>query len=157
MRHPKSFQGNYRVAFLALGKGEAIATGQSIIVAALRPSRRRPRTFEIELQDRSEAHVVGYESSQLDKGLGETHLLLFNYEVTPGQSGAPVLSSDGHEVVRFIEGQWLHPAVSLAATMEAAETSLGVAVPIHYAIALLREKGIPWRAASPQGPAAEVH
>jgi S1-C subfamily serine protease len=147
---PNPFQGNYRVAFLALGKGEAIATGQSVVVAALRPSRRRPQTFETELQDRSAAHVVGYESSKLDQGMGETQLLLFNHEVIPGQSGAPVLSSDGREVVGFIEGQWLHPAVSLAATMKPGETSLGAAVPIHYAIALLREKGISWQAHSVQ-------
>jgi S1-C subfamily serine protease len=147
---PNPFQGNYRVAFLPLGKGEAVANGQRVVVAALRPSRRRPRTFETELQDRSAAHVVGFESSQLDKGMGETQLLLFNHEVIPGQSGAPVLSSDGREVVGFIEGQWLHPAVSLAATMEPGETSLGAAVPIHYAITLLREKGIPWQARSVQ-------
>jgi hypothetical protein len=82
--------------------------------------------------------------------------MLFNHEVIPGQSGAPVLSGDGHEVVGFIEGQWLHPGASLAATMES-----GAAVPIRYAIALLREKEIPWHAGSEERVAghtrAEVH
>jgi hypothetical protein len=74
--------------------------------------------------------------------MGETELLLFNHEVILGQSGAPVLSADGHEVVGFIEGQWLRPAAGLAAQMEQGSTSMGAAVPIRYAIAVLREKGI---------------
>jgi S1-C subfamily serine protease len=149
---PNPFQGSYRVAFLTLGTGEGLPRGQGVVVAALRPSRRRPRTFETELQDRSQAKIVGYESSQLEKGQGDTQLMLFNHEVIPGQSGAPVLSADGREVVGFVEGQWLHPGVSLAATMEPGATSLGAAVPIRYAIALLKEKGIPWHASSEEAP-----
>ena len=138
---PNPFAGSYRVAFLSLGAGSP-GRGDSVIVAALRPARRQPRTFETELQDRSEARVVDFQSSQLEKGMGETELLLFNHEVILGQSGAPVLSADGHEVVGFIEGQWLRPVAGLAAQMEQGSTSMGAAVPIRYAIAVLREKGI---------------
>ena len=115
-----------------------------MVVAALRPSRRRPHSFETELQDRSAARVVDYQSSQLEKGMGDTELLLFNHEVILGQSGAPVLSGDAHDVVGFIEGQWLRPAAGLAAQMEQGATSIGAAVPIRYAIAVLQEKGISW-------------
>jgi S1-C subfamily serine protease len=138
---PNPFAGSYRVAFLSLGAGSP-GRGEGVIVAALRPLRRQPRTFETELQDRSEARVVDFQSSQLEKGMGETELLLFNHEVILGQSGAPVLSADGHEVVGFIEGQWLRPAAGLAAQMKQGSTSVGAAVPIRYAIAVLREKGI---------------
>jgi S1-C subfamily serine protease len=138
-------KGNYRVGILPLGE-ETPARGDGVVVAALRPSRRRPRSFETELQDRSAARVVDYQSSQLEKGLGDTELLLFNHEVILGQSGAPVLSADAHDVVGFIEGQWLRPAAGLAAQMEQGATSIGAAVPIRYAIAVLKEKGISWRA-----------
>ncbi len=139
------FKGNYRVGILPLGE-ETPARGDGVVVAALRPSRRRPHSFETELQDRSAARVVDYQSSQLEKGLGDTELLLFNHEVILGQSGAPVLSADAHDVVGFIEGQWLRPAAGLAAQMEQGAASIGAAVPIRYAIAVLKEKGISWRA-----------
>jgi len=142
---PNPFVGNYRVGILSPGTQEP-ARGDGVVVAALRPSRRRPRSFEAELQDRSEARVIDYQPSQLEKGLGDTELLLFNHEVILGQSGAPVLSADGPNVVGFIEGQWLHPAVGLAAHMEPGATSIGAAVPIRYAIPVLLKKGITWEA-----------
>lgn len=150
---PNPFAGNYRVGILSLGT-EDVGRGQGIVVAALRPLRRQPRSFESELQDQSAARVVDFQSSQLEKGMGDTELLLFNHEVILGQSGAPVLSADGHDVVGFIEGQWLRPAAGLAAQMEQGATSIGAAVPIRYAIAVLREKGIPWGAGAGKTAAA---
>jgi len=149
---PNPFKGNYRVGILPLGE-ETPARGDGVVVAALRPSRRRPHSFETELQDRSAARVVDYQSSQLEKGLGDTELLLFNHEVILGQSGAPVLSAAAHDVVGFIEGQWLRPAAGIAAQMEQGATSIGAAVPIRYAIAVLKEQGISWRADA-ENPAA---
>ncbi len=142
---PNPFAGSYRVGILSLGT-QTLERGEGVVVAALRPSRRQPRSFETELQDHSAARVVDYQSSQLEKGMGDTELLLFNHEVILGQSGAPVLSADGHQVVGFIEGQWLRPAAGLASQMEQGATSVGAAVPIRYAIAVLREKGIAWAA-----------
>jgi S1-C subfamily serine protease len=142
---PNPFAGSYRVAILSL-RAVSPARGDAIVVAALRPSRRRPHSFETELQDRSAAQVVDFQSSQLEKGLGDTDLMLFNHEVILGQSGAPVLSAAGHDVVGFIEGQWLRPAAGLAAQMEQGATSIGAAVPIRYAIALLQQKEISWGA-----------
>lgn len=153
---PNPFKGNYRVGILPLGE-EILARGDGVVVAALRPSRRRPHSFETELQDRSAARVVDYQSSQLEKGFGDTELLLFNHEVILGQSGAPVLSADAHDVVGFIEGQWLRPAAGLAAQMEQGATSIGAAVPIRYAIAVLKEKGISWRADTEKSAALAAH
>ena len=73
------------------------------------------------------------------------------------QSGAPVLSADAHDVVGFIEGQWLRPAAGLAAQMEQGATSIGAAVPIRYAIAVLKEKGISWRADTEKSAALAAH
>jgi S1-C subfamily serine protease len=153
---PNPFRGNYRVGILPLGE-ETPARGDGVVVAALRPSRRRPHSFEAELQDRSAARVVDYQLSQLEKGLGDTELLLFNHEVISGQSGAPVLSADAHDVVGFIEGQWLRPAAGLAAQMEQGAASIGAAVPIRYAIAVLKEKGISWRADTEKSAVLAAH
>jgi hypothetical protein len=83
---PNPFAGSYRVGILSLGT-QTPERGEGVVVAALRPSRRQPRSFETELQDHSAARVVDYQSSQLEKGMGDTELLLFNHEVILGQSG----------------------------------------------------------------------
>jgi hypothetical protein len=140
---PNPFGKSYRVSVLA-PDAAAVARGESIVVAALRPKRRQPQSYETELQDRSAAQVIDFQSSQLEKGMGDTELVLFNHQVILGQSGAPVLAAGSGEVIGFIEGQWLRPAAGLAAEMHQGATSVGAAVPIRYAIEVLRAKGIPW-------------
>jgi TonB family protein len=74
---------------------------------------------------------------------------LFSHEVLLGQSGAPVVSADSREVVGLVDGRWLHPgAVSSGAIDEQLTPTLGAAVRIHYALALLQEKGIAWHTAA---------
>jgi S1-C subfamily serine protease len=146
---PNPFVGKaYRVGTLA-PDAAPVARGEAIVVAALRPKRRQPHSYETELQDRSAASVIDFQNSALEKGLGDTELVLFNREVILGQSGAPVLAVGSGEVVAFIEGQWLRPAAGLALEMQRGQevTSVGAAVPIRYAIAALHEKGISWEKA----------
>jgi Trypsin-like peptidase domain len=143
---PNPFAGKaYRVSTLA-PDATAVSRGEAIVVAALRPKRRQPHSFETELEDHSAASVIDFQNSVLEKGLGDTELVLFNHEVILGQSGAPVLAAGSGEVVAFIEGQWLRPAAGLVAQMQHGEDahSVGAAVPIRYALAALREKGIIW-------------
>jgi S1-C subfamily serine protease len=143
---PNPFAGKaYRVATLA-PDANPVARGEGIVVAALRPKRRIPHSFETELEDHSAASVIDFQSSVLEKGFGETELVLFNHEVILGQSGAPVLAARTGEVIAFIEGQWLRPAAGLAVEMQRGQeaSSIGAAVPIRYAVETLREKGIPW-------------
>jgi S1-C subfamily serine protease len=150
---PNPFAGKaYRVSTLA-PDATAAARGEAIVVAALRPKRRQPHSFETELEDRSAANVIDFRNSVLEKGLGETELVLFNHEVILGQSGAPVLAAGSGEVVAFIEGQWLHPAAGLVADMQHGQDahSVGAAVPIRYAVAALREKGIAWEQPEAKG------
>jgi len=93
--------------------------------------------------------VFDFQFSQLYKGLSETELFLFNPQVRRGQSGAPVVSAESPEVVGFVEGQWLRSTVVQLATEEDGETpGVGAAVPVHYVIALLLQRGIPWHSAS---------
>jgi S1-C subfamily serine protease len=143
---PNPFAGTaYRVSTLA-PDATPVSRGEAIVVAALRPKRRQPHSFETELEDRSAASVIDFQNSVLEKGFGDTELLLFNHEVILGQSGAPVLSAGSHEVVAFIDGQWLRPAAGLAVEMKRGEEahSVGAAVPIRYAVAAVRAKGIGW-------------
>ena len=91
--------------------------------------------------------------------MGDTDLVLFNHEVILVQSGAPVLAANSSEVVGFIEGQWLRPAAGLVAEMQQGAGSVGAAVPIRYAIGVLRSKGIEWSDtnASPSAVSAEAN
>lgn len=141
---PNPFGKAYRVSTLA-PDATPVSRGESIVVAALRPKRRQPHSFETELEDRSAASVIDFQNSVLEKGFGDTELVLFNHEVILGQSGAPVLAAGSGEVVAFIEGQWLRPAAGLAMEIKRGEaSSVGAAVPIRYAVELLRAKGIEW-------------
>jgi outer membrane biosynthesis protein TonB len=143
---PNPFQGNYRVGFLSLG-ADLPPEGQAVVVAALRPSRLRPHTFETALEDHSAAQVLKYQFEALDKGQDDTELFLFNHAVILGQSGAPILAADKQDVVGFVEGQWLHPVASLVPAMEPQASSVGAAVSVHYVLALLQQAGVSWRAA----------
>jgi|SRR5579871_2655075 len=143
---PNPFVGKlYRVGTLA-PDAHPVARGEGIVVAALRPKRRIPHSFETELEDHAAASVIDFQSSVLEKGFGETQLVLFNHEVILGQSGAPVLAAGTGAVVAFIEGQWLRPAAGLTLEMQRGQEahSVGAAVPIRYAVETLRGKGIAW-------------
>jgi TonB family protein len=143
---PNPFEGKYAVTFLPL-TAERPLPGTSILAMALRPSRiRNPHTFEMPVKEQFDARVLNYQFTQEEKGAGDTELFLFSHEVLLGQSGAPVLSANSREVVGFVDGRWLHPgAVASGIAEEPLTPTLGAAVRIHYAIALLREKGIAWQ------------
>jgi hypothetical protein len=109
--------------------------------------------------------------------LVRTDLFLFSHEVQRGQSGAPVTSMNTHRVVGIIEGRWLHPVarvvpqraenapasgpVSTATPANSALSKLapansvppppaltqGAAVPITYALILLKKNHISWNSA----------
>ncbi len=143
---PNPFAGKTYLVNTLAPDAAAASRGEGIVVAALRPKRRQPHSYETELEDRSAASVIDFQNSVLEKGLAETELVLFNHEVILGQSGAPVLAAGSGKVVAFIEGQWLRPAAGLVAEMQHGQDahSVGAAVPIRYAVAALREKGIVW-------------
>jgi TonB family protein len=100
--------------------------------------------------------ILNYQFTQEEKGAGDTELFLFSHEVLLGQSGAPVLSADSREVVGFIDGRWLHPSAATGAPDEPLTPTLGAAVRIHYAIALLQEKSIAWQTATESSARTQI-
>jgi TonB family protein len=139
------FDGKHAVRYLPLAS-DWIARSESILVASMRPSAPLDAyTLDRSVEDRASGEVVDFKFSQLEKGRSDTELFLFNHQVRLGQSGAPVLSSGAHEVVGIIEGQWLRPEPgSIPAAKDQGTPGVGAAVPIHYAIALLKQKKILW-------------
>lgn len=146
---PNPFESNYKVGFLRLEE-KWVARGNAVLAAAVHPSKPLDAyTLDGAAEDRTSGEVFAFPFSQLEKRSSETELFLFNHQVRRGQSGAPVVLPESHAVVGLIEGQWLRSTlVSLTTASDQPAPGVGAAVPIHYAIALLQQRGIAWYAAS---------
>jgi TonB family protein len=146
---PNPFEGNYEVGFLPLAY-DWLARGHAVLAASQRPSKPLDAyTLDASVDDRLSGEVFDFQFSQLDKGRSDTELFLFDHAVRRGQSGSPVVSAESHEVVGLVEGQWLRSSlVPLTAAADEGTIGVGAAVPIHYAIGLLQQRGIPWHTAS---------
>lgn len=166
---PNPFAGNLAVSFLTLGH-DSPKPGQKVLAADARPVRPRDAyTLDPAVEERSAGDVLDYEFSRLAKGPVDTELFLFGHAVQPGQSGAPVISLDSREVVGLVEGQWLrdsttalaapsdHPAPGGLAPIAPSQAAPipGAVIPIHYAIALLQQKGIAWHDAAEESARSE--
>jgi len=139
---PNPFASNFKVSFLSLSPDRP-PTGDSVLSAALLPSKpREAYTLNATIEMRARGEVLDSEFSQLEKGKGDTELLIFSHEIALGQSGAPVLSAESQEVVGLVEGQWF--GRNTLAMLAAERHALGAILPIHYAIALLQQKHIGW-------------
>ena len=137
---PNPFAANFKVSFLSLSPDRP-PTGDSVLSAALLPSKpREAYTLNATIEMRARGEVLDSEFSQLEKGKGDTELLIFSHEIALGQSGAPVLSTESQEVVGLVEGQWF--GRNTLAMLAAERHALGAILPIHYAIALLQQKHI---------------
>lgn len=146
---PNPFAANFKIAFLPLAY-DWLDKGRAVIVASVHPSKPLDAySLDASVEDRTSGEVFDFQFSQLDKGRSDTDLFLFNHQVRRGQSGAPVVSAESQGVVGIAEGQWLRSSViSLTAGADQDAPGTGAAVPIHYAIALLQQRGILWHAAS---------
>src|SRR3984957_11887150 len=165
---PNPFAGNFSVSFLNIDHTDP-ARGERVLAAALRPFKPRDSyTLEAALEERSAGEVLNFQFSKLDQsGAVDTEIFLFAHKIQPGQSGAPVLSLDSHEVVGFVEGQWLRAKVNGLAPAPkqpligpslppAGEVNVtpapGAVIPIHYAIALLQANHVHWHTADEPAP-----
>ncbi len=139
---PNPFAGNYKVSFLPLSSDRPLP-GQTVLSAALLPSKpREAYTLNATIEMRARGEILDSEFSQLEKGKGDTELLIFGHEVVLGQSGAPVISAESQSVVGLVEGQWFgHNSLAMVA---AERQPVGAILPIHYAIALLQQKHVAW-------------
>ncbi|MGB8541401.1 MAG: trypsin-like peptidase domain-containing protein [Candidatus Acidiferrales bacterium] len=143
---PNPFAGNFKVSFLSLSPDRP-STGDNVLSAALLPSKpREAYTLNATIEMRARGEILDSEFSQLEKGKGDTELLIFSHEIALGQSGAPVLSTESRKVVGLVEGQWF--GRNTLAMLAAEHHALGAILPVHYAIALLQQKHIAWNSAS---------
>jgi hypothetical protein len=147
---PNPFEGKHKVTFLPLAP-EPATRGQAVIALSLHPPKlQNAHTFQAPQEDRSSGEVLSYESTQLEKSAPSADVFLLSHPVTRGQSGAPVLALDSRAVVGLVEGRWLRSsAVSIAKSSAQSPSVPGAAVPIRYAIALLKRQAVNWHGPQP--------
>jgi len=147
---PNPFAGKYSVGFLTLTSNSAVR-GQAVLALSLHPqSLQNAHSFDSSREDSAAGTVLSFESTQLEKSAPAANVFLLSHPVVKGQSGSPVLAADSHAVVGLVEGIWLRGAsVSVAKSSAQSNSAPGAAVPIQYAIALLKEHNITWNSAPP--------
>lgn len=151
---PNPFETDHGLAFLPLTTARP-ATGSAVLDFSLRlPDPEKGDTSEAPREARSSGEVLDYQFTKGDTG-ADSELLLLSQEVVPGDSGSPVISPDSHEVVGIVVGRWLRPAaIPFATGGQRVLLSPGAALRSHFAIALLRERGIAWQSA--QEPSSDA-
>ncbi|MGB9467258.1 MAG: serine protease [Candidatus Acidiferrum sp.] len=147
---PNPFTANFKVSFLQLASDRAVR-GQTVLALSLHPQKLQDaHSFESEREDFSPGTVLTYESTQLQKSGPSSDVFLLSHPVVKGQSGSPVLAAGSHAVVGLVEGLWLRGTpVSLAKSGAQPSSTPGAAVPVQYALTLLKEHNISWRSAPP--------
>jgi S1-C subfamily serine protease len=143
---PNPFSSKYQVAFVPLAS-EPAAKGQGVLALSLHPQKlQNAYSFDSTREDSSPGTVLSYESTQLEKSAPAVDVFLLSHPVVKGQSGSPVLAVDSRAVVGLVEGLWLRGTPLSVAKSSALPTSTpGAAIPIRYAIALLKEHNVSWR------------
>ena len=153
---PNPFETDPGLAFLPLTAARP-AKGTDVLDFSLRlADPEKGDTAQAPTEARSSGEVLAYQFAKGDTG-AESELLLLSQQVLPGDSGSPLMSADSHQVVGIVVGRWLHPVAfpSGSGTPRVA-VSPGAALSSHFAIALLREKGIAWQSAAESPESASV-
>lgn len=145
---PNPFQSDKKIAYLPLST-EMPAPGDDVLTASLLPPDvLNAHSLAAPLEDFSQGEVIRYQFYR-EEGTAERQLLLFDQQVVPGQSGAPLVSGGTHGVVGVVVGRWLHPTVAPSGPEGGHVTvSPGAALRIHYAIGLLEQNHVAWNMAS---------
>lgn len=153
---PNPFSSRYRVAFLSLA-ADAAAPGQAVLALSLHPAHiQNPRSFQLPVEDRAAGTVLSIEQTQLAKSGPAADVFLLSHPVTLGQSGSPVMEVDSHAVVGLIEGQWVrNGSVSVARAGAQSAEPPGAAIPVRYAVSLLKQNGVAYRIAQNLGSNAD--
>lgn len=153
---PNPFSGGDGVRFLPLAV-ERPVTGKNLVLLSLHPlDPLNADSSQAVLEDRVSGTFLSAQFSEGETQGTDRELFAVSQRVVPGQSGSPVVAADSHEVVGIVLGRWLRPGViSLATTAGPIASSPGAVLPIHYAIALLRERGIVWQTLSAQAQIAQ--
>lgn len=150
------FSSGYRVAFLSLAS-DAAAPGQAVLALSLHPAHiQNPRSFQLPVEDHAVGTVLSIEQTQLAKSGPAADVFLLSHPVTLGQSGSPVLGADSGAVVGLIEGQWVrNGAVSVARAGAQSAEPPGAAIPIRYAVSLLKQNDVAFHVAQGGGSSAD--
>jgi S1-C subfamily serine protease len=155
---PNPFESKLNVTALPLSS-EAATRGESVLAVSLHPARLHDaHSFELPRQDISAGQVISFETTQLEKSAPPAEVFLLSHPVVLGQSGSPVIATESHAVVGLIEGRWLRSGSALLAVQPTSATQPnnvpGAAVPIRYAIELLKLHNIPFES-HPAGTASD--
>ena len=153
---PNPFSTHYHVIFLSLAS-DAVAPGKSVLALSLHPAHiQSPQSFQLPVEDRSASTVLSIEKTKLEKSAAEAEVFLLSHPGTLGQSGSPVLAADSHAVVGLIEGRWVrNGSVSLTGAMRQSAEPPGAAIPIRYAVSLLKQNGVAYHIGQSSGSSAE--
>jgi hypothetical protein len=148
--NPFASGANYSVSFVALSSGQP-ARGESVLALSLHPKQAQyARSYDLPREDASPGTVLSFESTQLAKAATPAEVFLLSHAVVKGQSGSPVMDLQTHAAIGLVEGIWLRgtpSSLARAATNNAG--SPGAAVPIQYALNLLKQNRVSWHAAAP--------
>lgn len=141
------FTGKYNVKFLPLATGPVVR-GESVLALSLHPQKlQEAHSFDSEREDASAGTVLSFESTQLEKSAPAVNVFLLSHPVVKGQSGSPVLDADSRAVVGLVEGLWLRGTPMAVAKSSAQSNSTpGAAIPIQYALTLLKQHNVSWTA-----------
>ena len=151
---PNPFASNANVAFVPLSSGQA-ARGETVLALSVHPKQlQNAHSFELQREDFSPGTVIAFESTQLAKPGPPADVFLLSHPVVKGQSGSPVLDAETHAAVGLIEGIWLRGSSAAVHKTSAQSADVpGAAIPMRYALALLKQNNVAWHAA---GPAAST-
>lgn len=155
------FEGGYHVSFLPIAAG-SVQLGEDVLAATLRPIDNGNPANSTSVIENLFSAVRDFEFSRFEDAQAETELFLFDQSILPGQSGAPVISTHTGAVIGLMEGEWVRAALAGVASARhtgangrveasnfifAGEHSQlpGVAIPIHYALSLLRKNALEWQ------------
>ena len=144
---PNPFPIDKKITYLPLS-ADAPAKGKPVISASLLSADvENASSLDAPLADTAQGEVLDYQFHQ-ETGAPDSEVLLVSQQVSPGQSGSPLVSADSQGVVGIIIGRWLRPVVMpLSANQTHLALSPGAALRIHYAISLLQKNHIAWHAA----------
>jgi len=148
--NPFAVAANYSVAFVKLSSAQPVR-GESVLALSLHPKQAQyAQTYDLPREDSSPGTVLSLESTQLAKSAAPPEVFLLSHAVVKGQSGSPVMDIQTHAAVGLVEGIWLRgTSFSLARASTKTAGAPGAAVPIQYALTLLKQNGVVWHAATP--------
>lgn len=149
-QNPFATPASYSVAFVALSSGEPIR-GEAVLALSRHPKQAQyAQTYDLPREDASPGTVLSFESTQLAKSAPPAEVFLLSHPVVKGQSGSPVMDLQTHAAIGLVEGIWLRAtSFSLAPASAKTAGAPGAAIPIQYALALLKENRVSWHAVAP--------